>query len=266
MAFDFHKNKQVYFEHQYLNSKNFILPFIEAKFPIIERMKVLEVGCAEGGVLKAFIEKGCITTGVELSEDRTELAKEFMKQDMEAGKISFINKNIYDESFKSDFKGEFDLIIFKDVIEHIHDQEKLVAYLNIFLKPHGKIFFGFPPWYMPFGGHQQMCDNKILSKLPYYHLLPMFLYKMILKMGGESEQKIANMAEIKDTGISIERFEGIVKRTGYTVVNKTHFLFNPIYRYKFKIEPRKQSPLIQIFPYFRDFFTTCVYYLIEVKK
>jgi 2-polyprenyl-3-methyl-5-hydroxy-6-metoxy-1,4-benzoquinol methylase len=62
--------------------------------------------------------------------------------------------------------------LLKDVIEHIHDQPKLIAWMKSYLAPNGTIFFGFPPWQMPFGGHQQLCRNKVLAKLPYYHLLP----------------------------------------------------------------------------------------------
>ena len=50
---------------------------------------------------------------------------------------------------------QFDLILLKDVIEHIPDQERVIPYLKEFLKPGGRVFFGFPPWYMPHGGHQQ---------------------------------------------------------------------------------------------------------------
>ena len=35
----------------------------------------MEIGCAEGGVLKAFLKRGCIGTGVELSESRTKKSR-----------------------------------------------------------------------------------------------------------------------------------------------------------------------------------------------
>jgi CDP-glycerol glycerophosphotransferase (TagB/SpsB family) len=74
------------------------------------------------------------------------------------------------------------------------------------------------------------------------------------------------LLEIKDTGISIERFERIVKKNNYAVVNKTHFFINPIYEYKFGWKPRKQSVLIKHLTWVRNFFTTCVYYLIAGKQ
>jgi hypothetical protein len=104
--------------------------------------------------------------------------------------------------------------------------------------------------------------KKVTSFLPYYHLLPTGIYKTILKLFGEPKGKIIELVEIKETGISIERFERIVKKSGYSIKNKTHFLINPIYKYKFGLKPRKQAGFITHLPYLRNFLTTCVYYTI----
>ena len=176
-----------------------------------------------------------------------------------------MSKNIYNMDLQNDIDAKFDLIILKDVIEHIHDQDRFLEYIRDFLKPNGHIFFGFPPWQMPFGGHQQLVKGKILSKLPYYHLLPMSLYKMLLKLGGESEAKIEGMVEIKETGISIERFEKLSKKNKYSIPLKQLYLVNPIYKYKFNLKPRNQLAILGSIPYFRNYWTSCVYYLIQKK-
>lgn len=266
MAFDFHADRRIYYQHQILNTEEYVIPFIEEGGVLEPGSRVLEIGCAEGGVLTAFINRGCTGVGVELSELRFEQAHEFMKEFLENGTVELYNKNIYDEGFQEQFKGQFDLIILKDVIEHIHDQPKLMTLLHNYLKPNGKIYFGFPPWQMPFGGHQQICKNKVASLLPYYHLLPLFLYKAMLRMFGESDNIIADLEEIKETGISLERFERIVKETGYTIQVKTLYFINPIYKVKFGLKPRKQLGLIAAIPWLRNFFTTCGYYLITPAK
>lgn len=264
--FDFHKDKERYFNMQYTNSKEYILPFIEKYIKHDKKLDVLEIGCAEAGVLKAFTDKGHQCVGIELDPNRTELAKEFMSEEISAGKIEFMSKNIYDIDVDKDLKTKFDLIILKDVIEHIHDQAKFMSFLHKFLKPEGKIFFGFPPWQMPFGGHQQVAQSKILSALPYYHMLPRSIYKMILKAFGESPKKVENMLEIKDTGISIERFEGILKKENYSTLKRQLYLINPIYKYKFGLSARKQIGIISAIPILRNFLSTCAYYLIEEGK
>ncbi len=260
--FDFHKDKARYFDMQYRNSKEYIIPFVEPYLDLSKNLNILEIGCAEAGVLKAFLETGQHCTGIELNAGRVLDAKTFLKREIESGKAEIINKNVF-EIDTEDFELKFDLVILKDVIEHFPNQEKFIQELSRFLNPDGHIFFGFPPWQMPFGGHQQICKNRFASLFPYYHLFPKFLYRIALKIFGEREDTINELFEIKDCGISIERFEKIVKSKDFHVVNKTHFLINPIYKYKFNLKIRKQIKLISAIPYLRNFFTTAVYYLIK---
>ena len=265
MAFQFHTNKEKYFNWQYVNSKEAIVPFVEEHCQLNEKTRVLEIGCAEAGVLKAFVERGCQCVGVEIAAQRLEYARHFLKEPFESGQISFISKDIYDIDIEQEFSSKFDIIILKDVIEHIHDQQKIMAKLQDYLNPSGLIYMGFPPWQMPFGGHQQLARNKWLSKLPYYHLLPMPIYKMLLKLGGEQQNKIDNLAEIKETGISIEQFEQYAKRTNYNIVSRTLFLIRPIYRFKFGLKIRKQFAWMVALPYIRNYFTTGAFYLLKSK-
>lgn len=155
--YNFHTDRFAYFQTQTLNTEKYVIPFIELFIgDIRSRQKVMEIGCAEGGVIKAFVNKGCKGTGIELDGIRVKQAKEFLKDDIEDGSVDLIHGNIFDGNLTAEFTGQFDLIIVKDVIEHIHDQNGLLRRLKTYLAPHGLIFFGFPPWRMPFGGHQQI--------------------------------------------------------------------------------------------------------------
>ena len=252
------------FDQQVDNSLCYVLPFIEKTKKIVPGATILEVGTGEGGVLKPFIDRGAHCVGVDLNPDRIVLANEFLSTEVAEGKVEFVLQNIYEDRFLQRFGGYFDVIMLKDVIEHVPEQEKFIPYLTKFLKPGGQIFFGFPPWYMPFGGHQQACKSKLLSMLPYYHILPVFLYKAILKMAAEPALTIKELLEIKETQITIERFERIIGRSGLKVLNKQLYLINPIYKYKFGLTPRVQFAPLTWIPYFRDFVTTCAYYTIGV--
>lgn len=261
MALIQHRDYKVRFDQQVENSREYVLPFIEKTKSIGPGTRVFEMGCGEGGVLSPFAERGCDCLGVDLDKNRIELAEELLKDEIAAGKIEVLYKNVFDSDFFERFKGSFDIIILKDVIEHLPEQEKFIPYLAKFLKPGGQIFFGFPPWYMPFGGHQQIAEKKI-GMMPWYHILPRPVYKGILKMIGESEGSIIALMEVYDTRISIERFERIIKASGLKVKQKTHFLINPIYKYKFGLNARKQWAPITHIPFFRNFVTTCVYYTV----
>jgi 2-polyprenyl-3-methyl-5-hydroxy-6-metoxy-1,4-benzoquinol methylase len=255
-----------YFKQQFDTTQTFIIPFIERKTKIEKGMKFLEVGSGYGGICKAFADKGCRVTGIELWEYASNIAKDFLKDDIAQGKVEIINKNVYDINPDKDLDEKFDIILLKDTIEHIHDQESFVKHIIHFLKPGGIIFFAFPPWLMPFGGHQQSLDSKFLHFLPYFHILPTPIYKGILKMFGESEGRIRDIIEVKETQISINRFERITKAAGFRILERELYLINPSYLYKFGAKPRKQFGWLAALPWIRDWFTTTCYYSLEKPK
>ena len=261
--YEFHGNKQRYFDMTHQVTVGHIRPFLQSNWVFPKDMAVLEIGCGEAGVLKAFTDMGYKCTGIELEENRLEFAREFMKSELENGAVQFLNKDIYHVIPESDLGTHFDLIILKDVIEHIPDQARFMPQLERFLKPGGKVFFAFPPWQMPYGGHQQVLPQKWASKLPYYHLLPGKWYPLVLKMLGVKPNGIKTMEEIRSTGISIERFLKICKACNLSVCDKKFYLFNPIYQYKFGIKPRTQNVVFASIPWLRNYITMGVYYLVE---
>lgn len=264
MALKQHSDDKLRYQQQVDNSAAYVMPFIEGTKPLQKGMNVLEIGCGEGGVLEPFMEKGCFCVGVDLDQYRIDIANDYFSEQISETKAEFLCQNIYDEDFLNRFKGFFDVIILKDTIEHVPEQEKFIPYLKQLIKKDGQIFFGFPPWYMPFGGHQQLAKNKI-AMLPYYHILPRPVYKSILKAFGEEDGMVEMLLEIYDTRISIERFERIIKKSGLSVLRKQHYLINPIYKYKFGWKPRKQTPVITAIPFVRNFLTTCVYYTVGLS-
>ncbi|MBT6163503.1 MAG: hypothetical protein HOH92_07365 [Crocinitomicaceae bacterium] len=102
-----------------------------------------------------------------------------------------------------------------------------------------------------------------MSKTPYFHLLPTPLYRGVLKAFGETEKSIKDTLEIKETGITIERFERLIRKNQYSIDLRTFYLINPIYKYKFKLKPRVQFQLLASIPFFRNFVTTAMYYVVK---
>jgi len=256
-----HNNKQQYFNEQGLTSQKFVVPFIADLVDFNPETTVLEIGCAEAGNLKPFVDMGCQCTGIDISCGRIELAREFYKEHPNIQNLTLICNDIY----KVNPDKKYDVIIMRDVIEHIPNQEKFMGFVKSFLHPNGKFFLAFPPWQNPFGGHQQICKSKILSKLPWFHLLPQPLYKLVLKIFGENEGTITALLEIKDTGISIERFERILKTEKYKTNKRIFYFINPNYNTKFGIKPRIQARFISSIPWLRNFFTTAMYFVVSKK-
>lgn len=256
-----HKNRKQYFDEQSYTTSKYVIPFIEQSKPIDKDSRVLEIGCGEGGNMIPFLELGCEVIGIDLNEPQIVRAREYIGEAYPDGKYQLLANDIY--NMTADDIGKFDLIIMRDVIEHIFDQEKFMAFLVQFLAPGGHVFFGFPPWYMPFGGHQQICKNKLLSALPYYHLLPRGIYRWLLNALGESEEVVKELLEIKQTGISIERFRRILKDQAYTVAEERLYFINPNYEVKFNLKPRVQLSVFASIPFLRNFLSTCCYSLVS---
>ena len=260
--YDFHKSKVKYFEIQKRVTKEYIIPYIKSVRPIPPSTRVLEIGCAEAGVLAAFLEMGSErVVGIELSPSRVELARNFLKKWIEEGRADIINKNIYDLQPSTEF--QFDLVILKDVIEHIPNQEFFIGHLKKLIAPGGLVFFAYPPWQMPFGGHQQILSNTILKKLPWIHLLPMSWYLGILNWAKENPTTIQELKEIKETGISIQDLERFLSSNGARVIKETYWLTNPIYTFKFDISPWVLPSFLAKIPVVNNFLTTAHYVLFE---
>ncbi|MEL6673755.1 MAG: class I SAM-dependent methyltransferase [Bacteroidota bacterium] len=266
MSLSQHTSLDVRTEQQIANAENYLLPFLDTAGGIQAGHYVMEIGCGEGGVLHPVIAKGARVLGVDLNDRRIQYARERFADHIATGKADFVTQNVYDESFLETYRGQFDWIMLKDTIEHIPEQEKFIPYILQLLKPGGKIFFGFPPWRMPFGGHQQICQHKLLSKLPYVHLLPRPIYRGIISAFGEREAVKKELLELKDSGISIGRFERIARQTGLEILARNLYLFNPIYKYKFGLEARKQAAWLVGLPWVRDFFTTCAWYVVGKSR
>ncbi len=259
-----HQDRKKYFEEQGLTTEKFVIPNLEEFIDISPNSRILEIGCGEGGNLTPFIERKCEVVGVDINEGQIEKAVAYTKENYSNANVTFIASDIYDLTPSE--LGVFDVIMMRDVIEHIYDQEKFMHFVKGFLKPQeGKFFLGFPPWYMPFGGHQQIAHSRWASKIPYYHILPKPLYYGILKAFGENEGTIQALDEIKDTGISIERFKKIIRSENYRIDKFDYYLINPNYETKFGLKPRKLwSPLSKI-PGVRNFYTTCIYCILSTS-
>ncbi len=252
-------DRQQYFNEQGYTTHKYVIPFIEKQHPVTSDAVVLEIGCGEGGNIKPFLDLGCKVTGVDINGPQIKLAKKFYDTHPNKENLTLIAEDIYNVT---DLGGQFDIIFMRDVIEHIPNQERFMSFVKHFLKPSGIFFIGFPPWQNPFGGHQQVANNKFLSHLPWFHLLPRSVYEKILRWGKVDPE---GLLEIKDTGISLERLNSIIRKENYTIREEILFFINPNYEVKFKLKPRKLWKVLNI-PYIRNFYTTCGYYLLSFEK
>lgn len=252
-----HTNRKCYFEEQARTSQRYYIPIIKNVIGYLPT-KVLEIGCGEGGNLLPFAELGCEVVGVDIAKSRIQQAQSFFADKNQ--EAIFIASDIF--QLRS-LERTFPLILVHDVIEHIGHKAQFLSDLRNYLTSDGIIFIAFPAWLMPFGGHQQIARRKIVSHVPFIHLLPRFLYKWVLQACGEKDETIKKLLNIRHTRCTIELFRKIARQTGYQIVNEQLYFINPHYEVKFGLSPRKLNKVVSTIPYLRDFFSTSCFYILR---
>lgn len=223
--------------------------------------RILEVGCGEGGNLAPFSELGCEVLGVDLAEGKIENARRFFAERGLAGEFRC------EDILETGSDGvPFDLVLIHDVVEHIEPEDKKDFFRKIqqFCSSNTIVFFGFPAWMMPFGGHQQSCAHKV-CKLPFIHLLPLSLYRWILVHGGESQAKIDDLLSIRRSKMTVESFERLASEAGYSIEDRVLWFINPHYKSKFGLRPRRLCKPFCDIPWLRNFLATSCHYVLRVK-
>ena len=243
------------YNEQHWYGENFLLNYLGEKSIVGKR--VLEVGCAEAGLLKFFSSKGANCYGIELSNERFKNA--ILLNEATNNQFNLFQANIcYPETYKGLIKDKFDLIIIRDVIEHIPEKELALKNIYGLLKVGGKLFMSFPPKYCAYAGHQQTAP-KILAKLPYLHLMPNTLYKYYLLIIGCNKNKIDYLIKTKSTRISIAEMKSITKKIGYKIKKESNWLIRPAYSFRFGI-PKLKNPF-SIVPLFNELFCNGILFL-----
>ena len=66
-----HKNRVIYFHEQSECTRKYVIPYIEQVLPVTPNLRILEIGCGEGGNLKPFLQLGCQCVGVDIDVEET---------------------------------------------------------------------------------------------------------------------------------------------------------------------------------------------------
>lgn len=252
-------DRQQYFNELATTSRKYFVPYIQQFKAISPKTNVIEIGCGDGGNLLPFSVMGCRVVGCDMATCRIDDAQRFFAA--EHAKGEFIASDVF---LLKDLEHQFDIVICHDVIEHIYDKVEFMNKCKSLLKNDGIIFMSFPAWQMPFGGHQQICRNRILSHLPFFHLLPTRFYKTILRWGNEKSECIQELLNIKQTKCPIETFENCIQKSRFHVVDMTPWFINPHYEVKFGLKPRRLNGFISRLPIIKNFFTTSSFYILSI--
>ncbi|RLF01111.1 MAG: hypothetical protein DRJ59_06715 [Thermoprotei archaeon] len=99
-------------------------------------MRVLDIGCAYGYLLRLFDNAGCETYGIDISEYAIKQARRITRAKLYAWDV---DRGL--PMFQDNF---FDLITILHVIEHLHSPYNVLKEVHRVLKPKGKLIIGTP--------------------------------------------------------------------------------------------------------------------------
>lgn len=112
---------------------------------------VLDIGCGAAGKTLFYASQGAKKVyGVDVVERYRNEANELAEEKGLEDRFEFVLAS----ADKTDFEdGFFDTIIMNDAMEHVDEPEKVLEECYRILKPSGKLYINFPPYYHPYGAH-----------------------------------------------------------------------------------------------------------------
>lgn len=245
--------KHFYEQKEFTSS--YLLSYLQNQLPDFDGLKILEIGCAEGGFLDVLHETNIEAVGLELEPERVKLSKEKNPH------LKILVGDITDDTIVNEIDDTFDLIVMRDVIEHIPDRLATFSNIKKLLKKNGYLYVTFPPRFSGFAGHQQN-GVSILRFIPYLHLLPEFIIKVLGKIFKERSRLIESIIINYKVGLTIRSFEKYYSKFNFQPLKKELFIFRPIYKIRFNISPRK----IPNVPLIREFIAFGCEYLLEKNE
>lgn len=250
-----------YWGYQFRLAKEVLVPMMVENKWFKPGDMVSEIGCAEGGVLHAFIDAGAKgALGTDIAESRLETGK--VITDIIDLPTEYIFHDIINEEPYPEWRQAYDLVLLRDVIEHLDDTEQALANIKKIIKPGGRLFVTFPPYNSPFGGHQQTLMN-LWGKLPYIHLLPKAVFYKLIASGRKND--IGEVKRLHGIRMSPKKFMDAAVKTGYSIEKQDYYLLRPVFKMKFGIPSIKISFLSGL-PLVKNYFSLEASYVLRVDK
>ena len=185
---------------------------------MFEGKRVLDFGCGEAGKSIYYAGLGAKqVVGVDIVAEYEERAMRFARKH-DCSNFQFICSDVTSLPVLPD---QFDTIIMNDFMEHVSEPEKTLRETMRILRPGGRAFINFPPYYHPFGAHLQ---DEI--GVPWVHVLfdeqtYIGVYQSLVQDLPDGEERIRLRFTMGEDGLdhltyinhmTIKRFEKMLER------------------------------------------------------
>ena len=186
---------------------------------MFKEKRVLDVGCGAGGKTLYYASKGAIKVyGIDPVEHYREEALKLAREKGLEDRFEFVVGDAAQMPFQDNF---FDTVVMNDAMEHVAQPVEVLLECCRVLKPGGKLYINFPPYYHPYGAHlsdaigipwvHRFFSEKTLIKI----------YKDLVKHLPDGEKRIDLRINTNEKGeeffsyinrMTIKRFERLIKK------------------------------------------------------
>lgn len=245
--------------YMYGLSREYIIAYLESRGIAMAGARIIEIGCAEGGNLCAMAQHGAAElAGTDIAANRLQSAADIAA--ILGIDITFSTHDIIGQDPLPQWRGHFDLAMLRDVIEHLDDATAALRNIRRVLRPGGWLYVTFPPYYSPFGGHQQLLGT-FASKVPFVHLLPGPLFEAAIR-SSTSEQDKVEVRRLHEIRMTTTKFRAAARAAGFTIDDERLFIIRPVFKMKFGLRPIGANFLKPI-PLVRDMMAMEAGYLLK---
>lgn len=185
---------------------------------------ILDIGCGAGGKSVYYSSLGAdMVYGVDILPQYEKEASDFALKKGLDKRFKFVTADASNLPFED---GTFDTIIMNDTMEHVSDPFRVLKECNRIMKPDGKLFINFPPYYHPYGAHLSDAIG-----FPWVHIffndeLLIKVYKKLVINLPDGQERI-DLRISKDTngkeyfsyinGMTLKRFNSILPKLNFRV-------------------------------------------------
>mgnify|MGYP001185155334 FL=1 len=244
--------KEYYFEYQKSLAEHYYIPFFQKNKIELENKHILEIGCGNGGFINAFGRFSDNCVGFDLKN------LQWKKTNVKYHKL-----DVFDDELINKIDSKFDIIILRDVVEHLDNSQtnKLFNQIQKLSNSNTVVLITFPPFYSPFGLHQQVLLESILRFIPYLSSIPKSLIKVLIE-NDKNKDGIAELLSLYESKKTISMFYKLLSQNYYNILDEEFFYVRPSHEIRYGIKTIK-SRLIQHIPLLREIFITGTIFLIK---
>jgi 2-polyprenyl-3-methyl-5-hydroxy-6-metoxy-1,4-benzoquinol methylase len=197
--------------------------------------RVLEVGCGDGGCGAEFFRAGARVTALDIDARLVQLCDALNQR--EGVSIRTHLGDITDPNCPGLEAGPFDIILVRDVVEHLEDLERALRNLAAHMAQDAVLYVEFPPYYSPFGAHQQILPAKKIgflpyNKLPYIQLLPGKRFRRLVAGETSANREVLRLRGIR---LTLRKFQHQVWRAGLQIRARKLYLSRPSFKLRYGI-------------------------------